>query len=392
VGAGPATGIDRVERAMLRALLAREMGLWGLCRTAGGFALLDRSALALLARQLDGTAPWGAADLTGRLSLRLPAARRAAEAAVRRAASDRARAAGLRPMLAAHLPAGTAYLNVGHSNLSDTVFEALRGVRDARAAVLVHDTIPLRMPQTQAPGATGRFAARLATAGRHADILLCPSRAERDHIAAALGDRRGRPDIVVAPLGIDEVLPDHDGLRTAGGAPRDPYFVAIGTIEPRKNIGLLLDIWEHLDRAPPPEGVPGLCLVGRRGWEAPAVFRRLDALKARLPALREFSDLPDGAKAALVAGARGLLFPSRAEGYGLPPLEALSLGVTPVCAPLAVYAETLADAAVYADPDDLYQWAGIVRALSRGDPKVASGWTAPTWEDHVGAVLAAIAY
>jgi glycosyltransferase involved in cell wall biosynthesis len=390
VGAGPATGIDRVERAMLRGLLARDIDLHGLCRTAHGFVLLDRAGLGQFARQLDGAAPWGPADLAGRLSLRLPAARQAAESDLRRAATARAGRSGLAAMLAAGLPAGTVYLNVGHSNLGDPVFAALGAVPASRAAVFIHDTIPLRLPGTQAPGATARFAARLAAAGRNADVLLCPSRAERDHIAAALGEGR-RQEIAVVPLGIDAVRPDPDALRAAGDPPPAPYFVAIGTIEPRKNIGLLLDLWEHLDRAPPPGGLPGLCLAGRRGWETPAFFRRLDALKARLPALREFPELSDGAKAALVAGARALLFPSRAEGYGLPPLEALSLGVTPVCAPLPVYAETMGDAGVYADPDDMYHWERIVCALAAGGSRVMSGWTAPAWDDHVNTVLATIA-
>jgi len=390
VGGGPATGIDRVERAMLRGLLAREIELCGLCRTARGFVLLDRTGLARLALQLDGAAPWGPADLAGRLSLRLTAARRAAESAVRRAAAGRAPASGLGPMLAERLPPGTAYLNVGHSNLNDAVFEAVRAVPESRTAVLVHDTIPLRLPATQRPGTTERFRDRLAATGRHADVILCPSRAEREHVAAALGGRAGMGEIVVAPLGLDDVAPDHMALRAAG-QPGDPYFVAVGTLEPRKNIGLLLDVWDHLDRAPPPGGLPGLCLVGRRGWEEPRFFRRLDALKARIPGLREFPDLADGAKAALVAGARALLFPSRAEGYGLPPLEALSLGVTPVCAPLPVYAETVRDAAIYADPDDMYQWIGIICALARETRKVSPAPAAPSWDDHVNTVLATIA-
>jgi glycosyltransferase involved in cell wall biosynthesis len=293
-------------------------------------------------------------------------------------------------MLGARVPPGTAYLNVGHSNLSDTVFEAVRRIPSSRTAVFLHDTIPLRLPATQRPGAAARFGEKLAAVARHADVVLCPSRAESHHVVASLGARGSAAGIVVAPPGLDEVVPDHQALLAAG-RPRDPYFVAVGTLEPRKNIGLLLDVWEHLDRAPPLGGLPGLCLVGRRGWEETRFFRRLDGLKSRIPGLREFADLPDGARAALVSGARALLFPSRAEGYGLPPLEALSLGVTPVCAPLPVYDETAGDAAVYADPDDMYQWAGIVSALVSAGSKTRPGWTGPTWDDHVNTVLATIA-
>jgi glycosyltransferase involved in cell wall biosynthesis len=322
--------------------------------------------------------------------LKLPPARRAAESAVRRAACGRVGASGLGAMLRARVPPGTAYLNVGHSNLSDTVFEAVRRVQSARSAVFLHDAIPLRLPASQRPGAALRFGEKVAAVARHADVVLCPSRAESDHVAAALGARGRTPPIVVAQPGLDEVVPDHHALLAAGPPP-DPYFVAVGTLEPRKNIGLLLDVWEHLDRALPDGGLPGLCLVGRRGWEEARFFRRLDALKSRIPGLREYADLPDGARAALVSGARALLFPSRAEGYGMPPLEALSLGVTPVCAPLTVYAETVRDAAVYADPDDMYQWAGIVSALACEGSKTRSGRTAPTWDDHVNTVLATIA-
>jgi glycosyltransferase involved in cell wall biosynthesis len=188
---------------------------------------------------------------------------------------------------------------------------------------------------------------------------------------------------MVAPLGIDVVEPDPATPR-----PRAPYFVTVGTIEPRKNLTLLMDVWEHLAATMSPNSLPGLVLIGRRGWEDPRVLRRLDALKVRLPEVREIADASDAARSAYVSGARALLFPSLAEGYGLPPLEALSLGVTPVCAPLPVYGETMGEAAVYARSMGLYHWAEIAGDMATSTaPAAGRTWRPPAWDDFVDAVL-----
>lgn len=389
VGGGPATGIDRVERAILRGLLDRGFALTGLCRVADGFALIEAPGLMELRRRFDGEVPWGGPDLAGRLSWRLPAGRRAAESDVRRLACGKAGASGLGGLLRTRLPEGTAYLNAGHSNLTDAVLRAVRALPSSTAAVLIHDTIPLRLPWTQRAGASGRFRERLRVVASHADTVICTSGAEATHVATALGSLGRTPPTFVAPLGLDREEAD-PGAAHPEGPPSGPYFVAVGTLEPRKNIGLLLDVWEHMADAKPSGELPGLSIVGRRGWESDRFFRRLDALKSRIPELREHGPASDGERRALVSGARALLFPSLAEGYGLPPLEALTLGVTPICAPLPVYRETMADAAVYADPGDMYQWASLVDAFAAGGASARRNWKPPSWDDHLNAVLAAI--
>jgi glycosyltransferase involved in cell wall biosynthesis len=386
VGGGPLTGIDRVEKAVLTGLLSRAIPLQGLCRTAGGFALLPETAVARLAARLDGAEAWGRPDMIGRLSLRLRPERRAAESDVRRFAAAAARTADLASLFGRHLRPGTVYLNVGHANLSPEVLTALRAVPGAEVSVMLHDVIPLRLPWTQRAGATSRFGEKLSAVARHADTVFCPSAAEAAHLAPALAARGWSDSVVHAPPGIDIVVPDERASR-----PSAPYFVAVGTIEPRKNIAMLLDLWEGMAASRPPAALPRLVLIGRRGWETARFFRRLDALKARLP-ITEHSDLGDGARAAIVAGAQALLHPSFAEGYGLPPLEALSLGVTPVCAPLPVYRETMASAAVYADAADLYHWERVIgdMASARGAGR-RSGWRAPVWDTFFNSVLGTFA-
>ncbi len=102
-----------------------------------------------------------------------------------------------------------------------------------------------------------------------------------------LGIARRAP-VTVAPIGTT--------LAAPASAPPDldlsrPYFVALGTIEPRKNHALLLDAWDLLAQRLPASAVPRLFIFGRRGWCNEAVFARLDALPAGGP-VRELRAWP----------------------------------------------------------------------------------------------------
>ncbi len=383
-GRGALTGVDRVERAWLVHLLGRPEPVFAVLRAAPGHVLLDRDGAAAVLARIDGTEPWGKADWIARLHLRQPPARRAAQSDLRRLAHGRASRAGLARLLRRHLPAGTAYLNLGHSNLTDAMLEAVRAVAEARIAVLVHDTIPLDHPDFAAPGVPAAFAAKLARTARAADLVIftttAAAAAARPHLAAA-----GRvPPHVVAPLGVTPPGPD-PAARPARPAPGTAYFVALGTIEPRKNHALLLDLWDRLEADPPQGGVPALAIIGARGWRNRAVFDRLDGAGPRIV---ELGALPDAAAAAMLAEARALLFPSLAEGFGLPPFEAMALGTPVVCSDLAVLREGLGDYPVYADARDSYAWERAVRRLCA--QKARAPAPVPGWQAHFDAVTARI--
>lgn len=392
VGRGPPTGIDRVELAYLGRLLRQPEPLFALVRTTLGFALLDRTGAEALQARVTGAAVWGPADLLGCLSQRHAPLRARAEADLRRLALGRARPGGLARLLARHLPTGTAYLNVGHSDLVQVVFDAVRCLPGARITVMIHDTIPLDHPEFAAPGMPAAFAARLQRVAAAADLVLYNSAHSRKTAEAAF-DRWGRvPPGLVAPLGVEPMPPDPTLLPPGLDLAR-PYFLALGTIEPRKNLGFLVDLWDDLGRDPPPGGMPTLWIVGQRGWAGPDLLARLDALPPG-GAVCELGGLPDGAVAALMAGAAGLLFPSLAEGYGLPPIEAAAMGVSVVCNTLSVYRETLGNYPVYAPVRDSYLWRKAVTDLT-ARAAGSSGATgqrqtavpAPSWDTHFKPVL-----
>lgn len=372
VGRGPLTGIDRVERAWMRWLSAGTEPFFLLCGTPGGGAmLLPGHAAAIVDDWLgwpDGRPP-PRLRIAGALGARLAALARLAPLALRR---------GRRGRVLAGLPAGSAYLNLGHANLAAL---AAAGGAGLRRLVMVHDTIPLDFPQF-ASDPEG-FRRRLALVARHADRVICPSAAAAADVARWCATFGRVPPIAIAPLGIEPAAPGPipaELRRFTGG------FVAVGTVEPRKNHGLLLDVWDRLATAmaePPP-----LLIIGSPGWRNAAVLDRI----ARLPGdgpVRLATGLGDGAVSALVASARALLMPSLAEGFGLPVAEAAALGTPVVCAPLPVYREILGDIPVYVDPADLYSWTETIRTLAEQGFRRDSGTRRPDlpgWEDHFNRV------
>lgn len=384
-GRGPATGIDRVERAYLHRFLSDGVPLYGLVRTGAGFVLLDHGGAAALAARIDGAERWGPPDILSRLTRRGAPIRQAAETCARQLARARAPAPLLGVMLRRHLPRGTWYYNTGHTNLAPLTLAAIRSVPGARAAVLIHDTIPLDHPQFCRPGTPARFAGLMRAVGAAADLVICNS-----HHSAAAAERHfarlGRvPPGIVAHLGVDAAVPD--AARIPRDLPRDrPFFLAIGTIEPRKNHALLLDAWEGLHRALPDAAVPRLFILGARGWAGAATLSRLDALPFRGRTLFERAGVGDGAVAALMAEARGLLFPSLAEGYGLPPLEAAAAGLPVLCGALPVYRETLGDYPVYLSLTNAYPWRRKIMDLAMGGT-TRRRMSVPTWGAHFNAVL-----
>lgn len=384
------TGIDRVEMAYLRALLAETVPVFGLVRSAWGYLLLDRQGCQGFLDRSIGLVPWGRADLLSRLRPGLSPLRQRAEADLRRVAVARSMPSGLARMLSRHLPKGTVYINVGHTNLTERMLVALEQSLNARIAVMIHDTIPLDYPQYQRPGTVARFRAMLARVQAHATLILCNSACTQADVIRHMEPRGAVPDMMVAWLGIEDLIADPALNLPSGFDEYRPYFITIGTIEPRKNHRFLLDLWTELAADLPQERMPQLLICGARGWNNADVFARLDADPMMGRHVFEMPGLTDGQIAALLQGARGALFPSHAEGFGLPPVEALSLGVPVICNRLEIYTEILRDYPVYANVQDRYLWRQQIERLAygqNGGQVTGTGFQPPTWRAHFNDVL-----
>lgn len=363
-GLGAATGIDRVERRWIDEALK---GRWGevafIAHLSSGLHYLNDVAMRELLAMLDGETKPPRPDIRGALSLAKRPALRRIESAVRRMADLGGVAA--------------VYANVGHSNLSPVAVAEARARGAERIVVLIHDVIPLEYPEYARPDGPSNMQVRLEGAAA-ADAVIYNS---ADTRARAEAKMAAPPPGVVAPLGID--------ARRRAAAAHDG-FVVLGTIEPRKNHALLLDVWERLD-----EDAPTLHFIGRRGWMNEAVFARLDQFPR---AVVEHGALSDDRVADLVTGARALLFPSFAEGYGLPLGEALAMGCPVIASDLAALREVGGGVPDWQATDDPNSWEAAVRDYAAPESarraiqlERLKDWRTPTWAAHFEAADRAMA-
>ncbi len=287
------------------------------------------------------------------------------------------------------MPNGLAYLNVGHTNLNPQTMRAMMEMPDHSKTVMIHDTIPIDHPDFQTEAARAKFVERLTTVINFAHNIVVPSDEVRENVEKRMVGTGHRVPVVVSPLGVD-IGPVPVDRETS----QKPYFVVLGTIEPRKNHALLLDIWERMNAKMDENRIPELRIIGDRGWRNEAVFKRLDTSPMMGRTVFELGPLPDKEMKRQLAGATGLLFPSLAEGYGLPPFEAATFGVPSICSPLRPTEIHLGDMAIYADPTDMYQWFQAIRELASEDLGEQSrrraalkAFRLPTWEKHFDRVF-----
>ena len=384
------SGIDRVEMAYARRWAAQppKTCTFAAQIPAGGFAAVPRPALVALLDAIE--AAWDGVAGAQRHAWRaaLPLLANLGIGAGRRA---------LRDALAA--PDGAAagrsvFLLVSHRALDQAA--AIAPLRRAGAAFVpfVHDLIPLSHPEYARPPQVKRHAARVATVAAMADGVVVNSAATADSLRAELASRGlPAPSIAVAPLGIGTArraaVPAQRPFPPPGEA---PYFVCLGTIEPRKNHLLLLHLWRDF-AARLGSRAPRLLLLGRRGWENENILDLLERCSILRGLVQERGTPGDAEVASLLAGSRALLFPSFAEGYGLPLAEALALGVPALCSDLPALREVGGTVPDYLDPLDGAAWRRAV--LDYADPASAAraaqlarlaGWRAPNWDAHFEAV------
>ena len=279
---------------------------------------------------------------------------------------------------------GRLYLNVGHTGLDSPGFQTWVSRSNVRPVYLVHDLIPITHPQFCRAGEADRHSERMRSVLKTASGVIGNSQATLDELAAfAESVGLQMPASLAAWLGSDPLLP----LPTARQTTR-PTFVTLGTIEGRKNHLLLLNLWSRLiDRFG--NGAPQLLIIGQRGWEAEPVFDLLDRSEKLRGHVVELNQCTDEELAAHLASARALLFPSLAEGYGLPLIEALSAGAPVIVSDLPVFREIGGDIPAYLNPLDASGWEAAILDYSRTSSPAraaqierAKGFNSPSWEEH----------
>lgn len=258
---------------------------------------------------------------------------------------------------------------------------------------MVHDLIPLEFPEYARPGEPQRHARRMSTVARLAAGVIVPAEAVARSLAPYMTRCPAEHHVHVVPHGL------HLQLSSLSDAPVSrlpndgrPYFVYLSTIEPRKNHLLLLNLWRGMVQEIGAKA-PRLIMVGRRGWENENILDMLERCPALQGNVLEYNDLSDPEVVNLLQGARGLLFPSFSEGFGLPLVEAMVLGTPIVCSDIPVFHEVAGDHATYLDPTDCPAWRRAIDSLMVEKPadRAADGNACMTlfnWPSQVAAGIA----
>ena len=208
--------------------------------------------------------------------------------------------------------------------------------------ITLHDVLGLEHPEwfTRALALHSKLV--LAPAVRRASVVLVPSAYTRDRLVDRLQVDPER--IRLVPLGIEERFSPGeppDGLRERFGLER-PYVLTVGTLQPRKNIERALHAFERLVAS---GSEHGLAIVGGRGWhDEPLAQRIRDSPAAERIVMTE--RVNDDDLIGLYRAAEVFVFPSRYEGFGLPPLEAMACGCPTIVSDAGSLPEVVGDAAL----------------------------------------------
>jgi glycosyltransferase involved in cell wall biosynthesis len=170
--------------------------------------------------------------------------------------------------------------------------------------------------------------------------------------------------ITVVPPTVTTSQPagDPDPVLARIGATR-PYVVAVGTLEPRKNLSLAVEAVREIRR----RGVElTLVLIGSMGWHTGTLDDVIVRAEAE-GAVRRSGYVSDGDRDALYSGASALLMPSFYEGFGMPLLEAMAAGIPCLSSNTPTLQEVAAGAALHAAPDDLEGWVASLERLATDD-------------------------
>ena len=138
-----------------------------------------------------------------------------------------------------------------------------------------------------------------------------------------------------------------------------PYLLTVGTLQPRKNLEAALRAFEHLADA---GAEHHLVVAGARGWGEDALIARFEGARWH-SRVHVVGRVADDALVTLYRGADCFVFPSRGEGFGLPPLEAMACGTPVVASRASSIPEVVGDAGVLVDPDEVAEIAGALERV-----------------------------
>ncbi|MFQ3632474.1 glycosyltransferase family 4 protein [Roseiflexus sp.] len=236
--------------------------------------------------------------------------------------------------------------------------------------VTILDIIPLLLPEYRGSMAVRLYMHLVARAARRATQIIAISQHSAGDIVRYLGCRAAR--VTVIPLAAGSQFHPYDRAYAerevaAQYGVTTPFVYYVGGLDARKNLATLVYAFARMRYAGGPAAT--LVIAGRAAGKDPRMFPDLDAIMmfARAGAFVKRIDVPYHDAPLLYAAATLFAFPSRYEGFGLPPLEAMACGTPVIVADATSLPEVVGDAALRVPPDDIPGWTiALWRVLEDG--------------------------
>lgn len=239
-------------------------------------------------------------------------------------------------------------------------------------AITVHDLSWIRYPQAHPPERVRAMDKYFLPGLERALLILTDSEFVKRELMDVFGVKPERIRPVL--LGVEALFHPRSTDETravldAHGLVHGQYILAVGTLEPRKNLAVALRAFMQL--APALRKRFPLVLVGMKGWHTSALEQQIAPLIAA-GEIRQLGYLPREDLATIIAGAATLIYPSIYEGFGLPPLEAMACGVPVITSNVSSIPEVVGDTGLMLDPQDMDGFAkGMETLLTAPDVREA---------------------
>jgi glycosyltransferase involved in cell wall biosynthesis len=266
----------------------------------------------------------------------------------------------------------------------------------APQVVTIHDLLPYHHPEWYEWFPLRNFRRSVELHVKVAAAIITPSQVVAEDLVATLKVDPAR--ITVVPEGVDgsfsaPVDPDAaEATCRRLGIPARPFVVTVGAVTARKNLEVVFRALAALDRR---GAAPLFVVVGGDGLEAQSIKAAMASIGVS-HLVRFVGRLVDEDLHQVLSRAVALVHPSRYEGFGLTPLEAMAAGLPVIASRAGSLPEVLGAAAVLADPDDDVAWANAIEAVSTDADLVArlrttgAAWVAGFTWDRAAAATAEI--
>lgn len=276
-------------------------------------------------------------------------------------------------------PKGARLINVSQFPLARPgALDWLAARKDVKPVFYVHDLLPLEFPEYFRPIEFERHTRRMRNVARLAAGAIVSTNIMAEALAHHLA-KEGRHDlpILVESPPLSPLFQNKEPADPALLA--SPYFVQCGTLEPRKNHLMTLHVWRELVNRHG-KNAPKLLIIGARGWENENILDLVERCDALRDHVMEVSGLRTPGLVALMKGARAVLMPSFAEGYGLPLAESLALGTPVIASNIPVFHEIARERFTALSPIDGEGWLRAIESFMP-DTRRVGAVAAPTHID-----------